>query len=163
MNTRLPNVKDVYFQHKVLTQVHGKPCFESLKILLDELKANASSVTSTLKGGMYGHICLLLSDIRYSTLSATAFVSPTNPGSFNPPAQGTGAQIEAAKYVWCNTRFTFELFQATEQALITQVFHAVNATYLAELQNVNSSHTAISSACSHNIYTLRMNGSQLSS
>ena len=68
MNTRLPNVKDVYFQHKVLTQVHGKPHFESLKIILDELKANASPVTSTLGDGMFGHLGLLLSATRYATL-----------------------------------------------------------------------------------------------
>ena len=52
MNTCITNVKDVNFQHKVLTRVHGKPHFESLKILLDKLKANASSVTSTLGGGV---------------------------------------------------------------------------------------------------------------
>ena len=52
MNIRISNVKNVYFHHKVLTQVHGKPHFESLKILLGEIKANASSVTSTLGGGV---------------------------------------------------------------------------------------------------------------
>ena len=139
MDTRLPNVKDVYFQHKVLTQVHGKPCFESLKILLDELKANASSVTSTLGSGMYGHLGLLLSATRYATLSETAFVTPVNPGPFNPPAQGTGPQIEAAKDVWRDTKFTFELCQTTEKALIAQVVDAIDATYLAALRNVNTS------------------------
>ena len=113
MNSRIPIVKYVYFQHKVLTGVHSKLHFESLNILLDELKANASSVTSNLGGGMYGHLGLLLSCIRYATLSATSFVSHTNPGPFNPPAQGTGAQIEAAKDVWRDTNFTFEMCQAT--------------------------------------------------
>ena len=65
MNTLITNVKDVYCQHKVLTRVHGKPYFESLKIILDKIKANTSSVTSTLGGGMYGHLGLLLSDIIY--------------------------------------------------------------------------------------------------
>ena len=90
MNTRVPNVKDVYFQHKVLTRVQGKPHLKSLKILLDKLKANASSVTSTLGGGMYVHLGLLLSAQQYATLSATAFVIPINPGPLNPPALGTG-------------------------------------------------------------------------
>ena len=65
MNTRLPNVKDVYLQNKVLTRVHGKPHFESLKIPLGELKDNASLVTSTLGGGMYVHLGLLRSATRY--------------------------------------------------------------------------------------------------
>ena len=139
MNTHITNVKDVNFQHKVLTRVHGKPHFEYLKILLDKLKSNASSVTSILGGGMYVHIGLLLSNIIYATLSATAFVSPTNRGPFNPHAQGTGAQIEAAKDSWCHTKLIFELCQATKQAIIAQVVDAVDATYLAALRNVHTS------------------------
>ena len=88
---------------------------------------------------MYVHIGLLLSDTRYATLSAKAFVSTTNPVPFNPHAQGTGAQIEATKDVCCDTKFTFEMCQATEQALIAQVFNAVDATYLTALSNVNTS------------------------
>ena len=139
MNSRIPNVKYVYFQHKVLTRVHGKPHLDSLKILFDKIKANASSVKSTLGGGMYGHLGLLISDTRYATLLATASVNPVNSGPFNPPAQGTGAQIEAAKYVWLDKKFTFELCQATEKALIPQVVDTVDATYLEASRNVNTS------------------------
>ena len=74
-----------------------------------------------------------------NTLSDTALVNPVNPGPFNPPAQGTGSQIEAAKDVWRDTKFTFELCQATENALIAQAVDATNATYLAALRNVDSS------------------------
>ena len=88
---------------------------------------------------MYSHLGYLLYDIRYATLSATVSVSPTNPDPFNPPAQGTGAHIEASKDVWWDSKFTFELCQATEKALTTQVVHAVDASYLAALCNVNTS------------------------
>ena len=128
INTRIPNV---YFQHKVLTRVHGKPHFESLKILLDKLKANASSVPSTLGGGKYGHLGLLISATQYATLSVTALDSPENPGPFDPPTEGTGLQIAAAKDVWHDTKFTFELCQATEKALIAQVVDDFEATYIA--------------------------------
>src|SRR5687767_9833074 len=128
MNICIPHVKDVYFQHKVLTRVHRKPTFDSLKIIQDKLKANASSVPSTLGGGMHGHLGLLLTDTQYATVSATLFVKPVNPGLFNPPATGTAAQIEAAKNVWCFQNLTFELSQATKKALIVQVVNAVDAT-----------------------------------
>ena len=88
---------------------------------------------------MYGHLGLLLSATRYATLSATAFVTTINPGPFDPPVLGTGPQIKAAKDVWRDSKFTFELYQATEKALISQVVDAVDATYLAALQNVNTS------------------------
>ena len=139
MTTRVPIVKDTYFQHKVLTRVHGQPHYESLKILLDELKANASSVPSTLGGGAYGHLGLLLTATRYATLSPTPFTVPNNPGPFAPPAAGTGPQIEAAKDVWRDEKTTFELCQATEKALIAQVVDAVDATYLAALRNADTS------------------------
>jgi hypothetical protein len=51
MLSRIPSVKDTYFQHKVLTKVHGKPTYETLQNLSTELKAsNAGSVPSTLGG-----------------------------------------------------------------------------------------------------------------
>ena len=47
---------DNYFQIPTLTRVHGEPNFYTLKTLKNELKANASAVTSTLGGGVHGHL-----------------------------------------------------------------------------------------------------------
>ena len=85
LSTRIPSVKDTYFQHKVLTKVHSTPTYESLQTLVTELKANAGSVPSTLGGGQHGHLGLLLSEIRYATLEDTIpWVTPNNPGAFCP-------------------------------------------------------------------------------
>ncbi len=101
MITRIPSVNDTYFQHKVLSKIHGKPTYESLQNISTELKANASSVPSTLGGGFNGHLGLLLSDARYITVpNAVAWVTPGTPGLFVPPAAGTGPQIEPARAVW---------------------------------------------------------------
>ena len=117
-SSRIPHVKDVYFQHKVPSCIHGQPTYSTLKVLLDELKANTSSIPTTLGRDMYGHLSLLLSAAQYTTLLNTPFTRPLNPGVFNPPL-GTSPQIEAAKEVWCNAHFTFKLSQATEKVLIT--------------------------------------------
>ena len=69
MSSRIPSVNDTFFQHKVLTKVHGQPSYESLQILSTELKANAASVPSTLGGGLYGHLGLVLSLERYASHS----------------------------------------------------------------------------------------------
>jgi hypothetical protein len=136
MLSRIPSVKDTYFQHKVLTRIHGKPTYESLQTVLTELKANASSVPSTLGGGNNGHLGLLLSNARYTALANTiAWVSPNNPGPFLPPDAGTGPQIEAAKDVWKDRKQTFELNQATEKALIAQVVETIDPIYLRALLN----------------------------
>ena len=52
------NYVDTYFEFKELTKIHGEPTFESLKKIKDELKANASAVTSDLGGGANGHLAL---------------------------------------------------------------------------------------------------------
>jgi hypothetical protein len=137
LSTRIPSVKDTYFQHKLLTKIHGKPTYyPTLQLLHTELKANAASVPSTLGGGLHGHLGLILTDIAYATIQpAHPWVTPPNPGPFAPPAGGTAAQLEAARAVWTESHQQFELCQATEKALIAQVVDAIDAIYLRALLN----------------------------
>jgi hypothetical protein len=136
MSTRIPSVIDTYFQHKLLTKVVGQPTYESLQNLSTEIKANASSVPSTIGGGLYGHLGLILSDLRYATLADTVpWVTPTNPAPFMPPAGATGPQIEAAKDVWRELKLAFEICQATEKALIAQIVDSIEPIYLRALLN----------------------------
>jgi hypothetical protein len=136
MLSKIPSVNDTFFQHKVLTKIHGKPTYESLQQVMTELKANASSVPSTLGGGQYGHLGLLLSPARYIGLAhAAAWLTPVNPGPFAPPAVGTAAQIEAQKDVWKERKQTFELCQATEKALIAQIVESIDPIYLRAVLN----------------------------
>jgi hypothetical protein len=134
--SRIPSVNDTYFQHKVLTRILGQPTYKTLQNLSTEIKANAASVPSTLGGGHYGHLGLILSPDRYATLAHTVpWVSPDNPGPFIPPAAGTGPQIEAAKDVWRELKLSFDLCQATEKALIAQVVASIDQIYLRALLN----------------------------
>jgi hypothetical protein len=136
MLSRIPSVKDTYFQHKLLTRIHGKPTYESLQNGLTELKANAGSVPSMLGGRHHRLLGLLLSEERYTALANTApFVSPGNPDPFAPPIAGTGPQIEAAKEIWKQLQQTFELCQATEKALVAQIVETIDPIYLRALLN----------------------------
>jgi len=130
----VPSVNDTYFQHKVLTRIHGTPVFETLQLLATELKANAASVPTTLGGGLYGHLGLVVSDQKYATLANTSpWVPPVNPGDYTPPATGTGPQLVADKDVWRAAHKIFELCQATEKALIAQVVDSIDSIYLRAL------------------------------
>ena len=135
MTFTVPDVKTQYFQHKTLTRVHGQPTYATLRTIFDELKANASSVPTTLGGGLHGHLGLLLTPATYATLDPVPFVAPANPGPFVPPAHGTAAQIEAARDVWKDQHQTFAVCQAVEKALIAQIVDALDAAYLAPLHN----------------------------
>ena len=129
--TRIPSVNDTYFQHKVLTRIHGLPVYETLQHLTTEIKANAASVPSTLGGGLYGHLGLVVSDQKYATLANTLpWITPGNPGAFVPPTGATGPQIEAAKDVWRALKQSFDVCQATEKALIAQIVESIDSIYL---------------------------------
>jgi hypothetical protein len=133
----VPSVKDTHFRHTVLTKVNGPPSYETIKHLHDEVKANAASVPTTLGGGLYGHLGMILSATKFNALPNVApWVTPVHPGPFAPPAGGpTGAQIEAAKDVWRERQYTFELYQATEKALIAQIVEAIDPSYIRPLLN----------------------------
>jgi hypothetical protein len=136
MSSRIPSVNDTFFQHKVLTKVHGQPTYESLQTISTELKANAASVPSTLGGGLYGHLGLVLSLERYATLAnSVPWVTPVNPPPFVPPAGATAAQLEAAREVWRERRLAFDICQATEKALIALLVEAIDPIYLRALLN----------------------------
>ena len=135
-SNRIPSVNDTYFQHKVLTRIHGIPVYESLQLLTTELKANAASVPTTLGGGLYGHLGLVVSDQKYATLANTIpWITPVNPGPFVPPAGATRPQLEAAQEAWRDEKLAFEICQATEKALIAQVVESIDSIYLRALLN----------------------------
>ena len=54
------------FEYPVLTKISGKPDYENLKIIKEELKANAGKVQCDLGGGNDGHLGLVLSDAEYA-------------------------------------------------------------------------------------------------
>lgn len=141
LSSRIPSVKDTYFQHKQLTKVHGQPSYESLHKLSTELKANAASVPSSHGGGLYGHLGLIVSRSKYAALPLSIpWTTPISLGAFKAPITTTGkaptaAQIDAAKDEWKEHKATFELYQATEKALIAQVVEAIDPIYLRALLN----------------------------
>jgi hypothetical protein len=136
MIASVPSVNDTYFQHKVLTKIHGQPSYECFQNVSTELKANATSVTSTLGGGQNGHLGLLLSNARYIILPhAIPWGTPGNPGPFVPPVAGTGPQIEAARDAWRGLKQDFETCQATDKALIAQLVESIDSIYLRVMLN----------------------------
>ena len=54
------NYKDSYLERPVLTKICGEATYDTLHHLKDELKANTSSVPTTLGGGNHGYIDMIL-------------------------------------------------------------------------------------------------------
>ena len=68
------------FEIPVLTKNSGQPNYALLKIIKDELKSNAASVSSNLGGGGNGHAVLVLTGLEYAALNDMPYIRPVHPG-----------------------------------------------------------------------------------
>ena len=75
------NYVETYFDYKKLAPIRGEPTFQILKNLKDELRANATSHSDNLGGGLYGHLGLVLSPAEYTNVNPQPYVHPPLPHS----------------------------------------------------------------------------------
>ena len=105
MSTSSINYKDSYFEHPVLTTIRREPTYETLHHLKNKLKANASSVPTTLVDGNHGYLGMILTYSEYLRITPTdPFTWPPNPGFLVPNPVGTDAQIASAENNHCLTK-----------------------------------------------------------
>ncbi|CAB9531476.1 hypothetical protein SEMRO_3585_G349380.1 [Seminavis robusta] len=128
-----------HFSNTTLTAIptEDKPTYNSLKIIHQELNANAMAIPSTLGGGHYGHLGLVLTAIQYNDLPNTIpWTNPVHPGP--APVHGaapTGPQITENNRVFAAAETKFLIFKATEQALKKQLIEAVPDTFIKTLKH----------------------------
>ena len=129
---------DTYFQIPVLTKIHGEPTYHTLKILKNELKANASSVQSNLGGGSHGHLGLVLTRAEYALIAIAPYINPPHPGQLNI-APGT-ANHEAERLTREHRELVREWRETVdiEKALIKQIVKAIEPNYLKALRNTTT-------------------------
>jgi hypothetical protein len=96
------NYMENYFQHPLLTKISGKPTYKSLAKLERECKAKGKSVSSTLGGGLLGHLGLVCNTHTYNHISpGVPFVLPfllVLPNLTN----ATAHQIAEARQLYAN-------------------------------------------------------------
>ena len=85
----LPDYVTKFLKFKTLTQIHGKPSVESLLQLFREVKSNSHTIRTTLGGGQYGYLALILGPEMYNSIAITTeFNRPEDPVHFvirSPP------------------------------------------------------------------------------
>ena len=69
------NYRSDFFEFETLTPIIGKPDYQSLKRLKDQIKANAQAVPSTLGGGQHGLLGLVLSDVEYALATSENYLN----------------------------------------------------------------------------------------
>ena len=99
--------------------IRGKPTYETLHHLKNELKANVSSVPTTLGGGNHGYLGMILTPAEYRHISPTdPFTRPPNSGVVVPNLAGTAAQIARAEKTHCSTKKLYLETLILEQTFI---------------------------------------------
>ena len=128
---------NTYFEIPELTKIHGRPTYENLKTVKNELKTNASAVSSSLGGGRNGHVGLVLTPQEYTMVSATPYVRPVHPGVLVLP-NGVGItnlHKEIARDTHKETLRVFREDVDVEKALIKQLVKAVPEIYMKSFRN----------------------------
>ena len=90
------NYKDTIFEQANLTTIRGKPTFETLHKLRNEIKANAKAVYSNLRRGEHGHLGLVLNEFQYALISSTPFLPNPPRFSHNSARHGHPRELQYA-------------------------------------------------------------------
>ena len=129
------------FPHPELTPLpaDGKPDYASLKIIHQQLNANAMAVPSDLGGGNHGHLPLVIPAAQFDAIpNTTPWIAPVHPGP-NPvyPPTPTGPQIAAIDRRYKHDLEVFKCNGATEAILKRLLIAAVQDTYIKSLKDEN--------------------------
>ena len=80
MSISTVNYQETFFLKPDLTIILSIPTYNDLHQMQLELKSKTLSVQSNLFEGTHGHIGLLITNMKYTTLSPVAYVRPVHPG-----------------------------------------------------------------------------------
>ena len=135
-----------YFEIPELTKIHGRPTFETLKVIKNELKTNGSSVTTDLGGGLNGHVGIVTTPAEYTLVSIIPYVRPVHPGPLVLP-NGVGITNLHREIARDDHKEAVRLFREVvdvEKALIKQIVQAVPEVYLKPFRNQYSNSVNVS-------------------
>ena len=109
-----------FFEHKTLEKIYGEPNAKSLQKLFKQLRRNAQSVPSTLGGGQYGHLFMVVSQEDWDNTPGTVPVVPPNdPDPFEIDGRTRPAEIAVAEKAHENQKKKYNKFQALQRILKT--------------------------------------------
>jgi hypothetical protein len=132
------------FPHPTIIPIIGTPTYPTLARMHLKLSSNAASVQSNLGNGVLGLLYLTVSPAVYTTLSNTAFVPPVNPGTIAVIPDGATAAVTSSLVRSHTASMSiFREYNATDNALKTQLLGAVPDMYLRTLGNKTTGYATV--------------------
>ena len=127
--------KNTHFEFPELTRIHGVPTTADLITLQREIRANASTVHTTLGGGHHGHLGLACTPAVYSNVpNSQPYIRPVAPPALAVQPNATQFQIQQARDVRAENVRLFREVLAVERTLIQQIVAALDAKFLKALR-----------------------------
>jgi hypothetical protein len=124
------------FPTKRLPIIDGEPDYTSINTMVQLLYSNVATLTTALGGGQHGHIGIIMPAALYTTLSATPYNEPNDPGAIPVHAANATTAIRESDHLNHKEALTqFNHHNNMNDALKTQIIDAVADTYLGELRN----------------------------
>ena len=111
--------------------------YETLHHLKNELKANSSSLPTTLGGGNNGYLGMILTPAVYHRIApANTFTRPPNPGVLVLNPASMASQIASAEDTYGLTKKLYlETLLLEQTTVIQKIIKYVDKKYLAALRN----------------------------
>lgn len=134
-----PDYKNNFFECSELTKIENEPDLKSLITLRNQVKANAMTVHTTLGGGTYGHLGLVLAPEQYAQIPNTVpYERPAHPGPVVIDNTLTQYQIAARREQHQERLRLFREVTSVERVLIQQIVAAVDPKYLRALRSATT-------------------------
>ena len=131
-----PDYKNHFFEHPKLPKIHNEQETQSLVIIRNEIKVNAMTARTTLGGGAYGHLGLVLTPAQYEQVpNSTPYHKPEHPGALDIPNSATQYQSAALRDQHQEEICLFREDTSVELALIQQIVAAIEPKYLRALRD----------------------------
>ena len=129
------NNRELFSPKPDFTITLGIPTFYALHQMQLELESNTLSVHSNLWGGNHWHLVLLMTNTKYATLLPVAYVRPLHPGIIQILSNATCVALYKLNRVYDDNLWVFHEVCGFKQALIQQVFTAVDEQYIISMKN----------------------------
>ena len=120
-----------YFEHKTLDKVYGEPTTKTLHKLFKQLKRNACAVPSTVGGGQYCHLFMVITQREWDNLPGSIpVIPPQDPGPFALEGRQTAVEIAVNQKNHEEDKKKYNRYQALKRVLRNQIVTAIDPEYL---------------------------------
>ena len=123
------------FTFPIISPIVGKPNYETIAKVYLKLNENSASVHSNRGDGQLGLQFLTVSPAVYSTLYATAFIPPFNPGATAIITVGSNsAVINSKRQPFNDATVLFKQYDSADKDLKQILLGAVDEMFVRSLQ-----------------------------